>query len=221
MVFGYGGVFIAMVVGLGVAGISFANLAIIVGALSVGIGFGLQNIVNNFLSGLILLVERPVKTGDWIVVGGTEGYVKRIRIRSTQIQTFDYADVIVPNSELISSQVTNWMLRDTTGRARVPIGVAYGSDTQKVKEILMKIAQEHPEVINNKASMEPFVLFLGFGDSSLNFELRVFIKNIDHRLRVISDLNFALDAAFREAGIEIPFPQRDVHIRSGKPQTGE
>jgi len=217
---GYGGVIIAFVVSLGVAGISFANLAIIVGALSVGIGFGLQNIVNNFLSGLILLVERPVKTGDWIVVGGTEGYVKRIRIRSTQIQTFDHADVIVPNSELISAQVTNWMLRDTTGRARVPIGVAYGSDTQKVKEILTKIAQDHPEVITGRPSMEPFVLFLGFGDSSLNFELRAFIRNIDHRLRVISDLNFAIDAAFREAGIEIPFPQRDIHIRSGKPDAG-
>ncbi|MGW8248023.1 MAG: mechanosensitive ion channel family protein, partial [Acidiferrobacterales bacterium] len=212
---GYSGVVIALVVGLGVAGISFANLAIIVGALSVGIGFGLQNIVNNFLSGLILLVERPVKTGDWIVVGGTEGYVKRIRIRSTQIQTFDHADVIVPNSELIASQVTNWMLRDTTGRARIPVGVAYGSDTQKVKEILLQVAQDHPDVITNRAAMEPFVLFFGFGDSSLNFELRVFIKNIDKRLRVISDLNFAIDAAFREAGIEIPFPQRDVHIRSG------
>jgi len=218
---GYGGVIIAFVVALGVAGISFANLAIIVGALSVGIGFGLQNIVNNFLSGLILLVERPVKTGDWIVVGGTEGYVKRIRIRSTQIQTFDHADVIVPNSELISSQVTNWMLRDTTGRARVPIGVAYGTDTQKVKEILLKIAQDHPEVITNRPSMEPFVLFLGFGDSSLNFELRAFIRNIDHRLRVISDLNFAIDAAFRENGIEIPFPQRDIHIRSGKPDASQ
>jgi potassium efflux system protein len=215
---GYSGVLIALVIALGVAGISFANLAIIIGALSVGIGFGLQNIVNNFLSGLILLVERPVKTGDWIVVGGTEGYVKRIRIRSTRIQTFDHADVIVPNSELIASQVTNWMLRDTTGRARVPVGVAYGSDTQRVKEILLKVAQEHPDVITNKPSMEPFVLFFGFGDSSLNFELRVFIKNIDRRLRVISDLNFAIDAAFREAGIEIPFPQRDVHIRSGSPK---
>jgi potassium efflux system protein len=210
---GYSGVLIAILAALGVAGIEFANLALIAGALSVGIGFGLQNIVNNFVSGLILLIERPVKTGDWIVVGGTEGYVKRIRIRSTQIQTFDRADVIVPNSELISSQVTNWMLRDTTGRVRIPVGVAYGTETQKVKEILLQAASEHPDVITRNPAMAPLVLFIGFGDSSLDFELRVYIGNIDHRLRVKSDLNFAIDAAFREAGVEIPFPQRDLHIK--------
>ena len=211
---GYSGVLIAIVVALGVAGIEFSNLAIIAGALSVGIGFGLQNIVNNFVSGLILLIERPVKTGDWIVVGGTEGYVRRIRIRSTQIQTFDRADIIVPNSELIASQVTNWMLRDSTGRVRVPVSVAYGSDTQKVKQVLLKLAGEHPEVITRNASMAPDVLFLSFGDSSLDFELRFYIRNIDHRLHVKSDMNFAIDAAFREAGIEIPFPQRDLHVRN-------
>ena len=210
---GYSGVLVGILVALGVAGIEFTNIAIIAGALSVGIGFGLQNIVNNFVSGLILLIERPVKTGDWIVVGGTEGYVKRIRIRSTQIQTFDRADVIVPNSELISSQVTNWMLRDTTGRARIPVGAAYGSDTQKVKQVLIKVANEHPEVMTYDPALKPFVLFLGFGESSLDFELRIYIRNIDRRLRVISDINFAIDDAFREAGIEIPFPQRDLHIK--------
>jgi small-conductance mechanosensitive channel len=211
---GYGGILIAVVASLGVAGIEFSNLAIIAGALSVGIGFGLQNIVNNFVSGLILLIERPVKTGDWIVVGGTEGHVKRIRIRSTQIETFDRADVIVPNSELIASQVTNWMLRDTIGRARIPVAVAYGSDTQKVKEVLLKVASEHAEVIHHTPSMAPDVLFLAFGDSSLDFELRVYVRNIDKRLRVRSDLNFAIDATFREAGIEIPFPQRDLHVKN-------
>ncbi|WJW76072.1 mechanosensitive ion channel [Thiohalobacter sp. IOR34] len=210
---GYVMIALALVVGLGVAGFEFKNLAIIAGALSVGIGFGLQNIVNNFVSGLILLFERPVKTGDWIVVGNTEGYVKRIRIRSTQIQTFDRADVIVPNSELISNQVTNWMLYDARGRARIPVGVAYGSDTQQVKAILERVAAEHPGVITDGSSPEPRVLFRAFGDSSLDFELRCFIYDIDKRLRVISDLNFAIDAAFREAGIEIPFPQRDVHVR--------
>ena len=217
---GYAGVAIAILVALSVAGVQFTNLAIIAGALSVGIGFGLQNIVNNFVSGLILLFERPVKTGDWIMVGSTEGYVKRISIRSTLIQTFDRADVIVPNSELISGQVTNWMLYDPRGRVKVPIGVAYGSDTNLVKDILLKIAEEHPKVITDGSTTEPKVLFMGFGDSSLNFELRAFIQNIDERLQVISDINFAIDAAFREHAIEIPFPQRDMHVRNWPPLQG-
>jgi len=211
---GYVGTVVALLVALGVAGMEFTNLAIIAGALSVGIGFGLQNIVNNFVSGLILLFERPIKTGDWIIVGNTEGYVKRIRIRSTQIQTFDRADVIVPNSELISGQVTNWMLYDPRGRVRIPVGVAYGSDTQKVKEILLAVAREHPDVIADGSAPEPRVLFLQFGESSLDFELRCFIREIDRRLGVRSDLNFAIDAAFREQGVEIPFPQRDIHVRN-------
>ena len=211
---GYIVVTIAIITGLSVAGFNFQSIAIIAGALSLGIGFGLQNIVNNFISGLILLFERPIKTGDWIAVGNTEGYVKRIRIRSTEIQTFDRADVIVPNSELISSQVTNWMLHDTRGRARIPVGVAYGTNTQKVKEILEKVAMDHPSVVNDGSSPNPKVLFRGFGDSSLDFELRCHIKDIDERLGVISDLNFAIDAAFRENGIVIPFPQRDVHMHN-------
>jgi small-conductance mechanosensitive channel len=181
--------------------------------LSVGIGFGLQAIVNNFVSGLILLFERPIKTGDWIIVGNTEGYVKRISIRSTMIQTFDRADVIVPNSDLIANQVTNWMLYDPRGRIRVPVSVAYGSDTEKVRELLLEIANTHPEVITDGTSPTPRVLFLQFGDSSLNFELRCHIRNIDMRRIVMSDINFAIDKAFREHGVEIPFPQRDVHIR--------
>ncbi len=212
-IIGYVGVALAFVIALAVAGFEFTNLAIIAGALSVGIGFGLQAIVNNFVSGLILLFERPIKTGDWIVVGNTEGYVKRISIRSTMIQTFDRADVIVPNSDLIANQVTNWMLYDPRGRIRVPIGVAYGSDTEKVRDLLLEIVQAHPEVITDGTSPSPRVLFLQFGDSSLNFELRCHIRNIDMRRIVISDLNFAIDKAFREHGVEIPFPQRDVHIR--------
>ena len=210
---GYIIITIAAITGLSIAGFNFQNIALIAGALSVGIGFGLQNIVNNFISGLILLFERPIKTGDWIMVGNTEGYVKRIRIRSTEIQTFDRADVIVPNSELIAGQVTNWMLHDSRGRARIPVGVAYGSDTQKVKSILEKVAIEHPRVVNDGSTPKPRVLFRGFGESSLDFELRCFIQDIDERLQVVSDLNFAIDAAFRENGIEIPFPQRDVHVR--------
>lgn len=214
---GYVGAALALIAALGIGGMDFGNLAIIAGALSVGIGFGLQNIVNNFVSGLILLFERPIKTGDWIVVGNTEGYVRRISIRSTQIQTFDRADVIVPNSELISTQVTNWMLHDPWGRVAVPIGVAYGTDTSLVKEILLKLANEHPLVIQDRGIPEPVVLFRQFGDSSLNFELRCFIRNIDKRLGVISDLNFSIDQAFREHGIEIPFPQRDLHMRNWPP----
>jgi len=203
---------LALVLALGMAGVDFQNVAIVAGALSVGIGFGLQNIVNNFVSGLILLFERPVKPGDWVIVGSTEGYVKKISIRYTLIQTFDRADVLVPNSELISSQVTNWMHKDTMGRVSVPVGVAYGSDVNKVREILHQVAADHPFVlINDWRVPGPKVLFMGFGESSLDFELRCFIKDVDYRLSVRSDLLFAIDAKFREENIEIPFPQRVIH----------
>ena len=216
---GYLGIAVAILVALSVAGVEFTNLAIIAGALSVGIGFGLQNIVNNFVSGLILLVERPIRTGDWIVVGATEGYVKKISIRSTQILTFDRADVIVPNSELIAGQVTNWMLTDPWGRVKVPVGVAYGSDTARVMQIMVDVANKHPQVMNNYPGIpDPRVLFFGFGDSSLDFELRCVIRDVDKRLQTRSDLFLAIDAAFREAGIEIPFPQRDLHFRNGPPE---
>jgi small-conductance mechanosensitive channel len=203
---------LAFLFALSVAGVDLSNLALIAGALSVGIGFGLQNVVNNFVSGLILLFERPIKQGDWIVVGTTEGYVKKISVRSTQITTFDNADVIVPNSELIANQVTNWMLYDMRGRVRVPVGVAYGSDVEKVREILLGIALSHPQTIVDVNIPKPAAIFLSFGDSSLNFELRFHIRNVDHRLSVISDVNFAIEKAFREADITIPFPQTDVHL---------
>jgi potassium efflux system protein len=212
--FGYVAIAVSIIIALSVAGITFTNLAIIAGALSVGIGFGLQNVVNNFVSGLIMLVERPVRTGDWIVVGATEGYVKHISIRTTTIQTFDRAEVIVPNSDLISGQVTNWTLRSQWGRIKVPVGVAYGSDTARVKDILLEIVNNHDEIIKGNPSLpEPGVLFIGFGDSALNFEVRAIVRNIEQRWNVISDINFAIDAAFREHGIEIPFPQRDLNFR--------
>ena len=204
----------AALAGLAAAGFDFGNIAIIAGALSVGIGFGLQNIVNNFVSGLILLFERPIRKGDWVVVGGTEGFVQNIQIRSTLIRTFDQSDVIVPNSELISNQVTNWMLSSKRGRAIIPVGVAYGSNIEQVRDILLDIAKNNENVIQTGHRIEPRVLFREFGDSSLNFELRVFLKEIEGRLGIISDLNFAIDKAFREANIEIPFPQRDVHVRT-------
>lgn len=210
---GYIGFIIAILIGLSAAGVNFANIAIVAGALSVGIGFGLQNIVNNFVSGLILLFERPIKTGDWIAVGGTEGFVKQISVRSTRIQTFDRADVIVPNSELISQQVTNRTLHDAFGRVTVPVGVAYGSDTELVRKLLLQIANDHPEVVKTGDVPPPMVMFQAFGDSTLNFELRCIIRNISLFLVVSSDLNFAIDKLFREHKVEIAFPQRDIWIR--------
>ncbi len=215
---GYVGTMIAAIVGLSLGGFNFTNLAIIAGALSLGIGFGLQNIVHNFVSGIILLFERPIRTGDWIVVGETEGFVRRLSIRSTMIETFDHMEVIVPNSDLISNQVKNWMLSNSWGRIVVKVGVAYGSDVELVEEILYSEAMKHPLVMSKDRRVKPpQVLFREFGDSALNFELRCYISDIQERLVVTSDLNFAIDKAFREAGIEIPFPQRDLHLRSIAP----
>ena len=215
---GYVGIAIAVLVALSMAGLQLTNLALIAGALSVGIGFGLQNVVNNFVSGLILLMERPIRTGDWIVVGATQGYVKRISIRSTRIQTFDRADVIVPNSEIISNQVTNWMLSDPYGRLKLPVGVAYGSDVVKVQEIMEKAAYDHPLVVHGIIGlMEPKVVFIGFGDSSLDFELWCMLREVDMLMATKSDLYFTIERRFREEGIEIPFPQRDLHVRSWSP----
>ncbi|MEM7469182.1 MAG: mechanosensitive ion channel domain-containing protein [Pseudomonadota bacterium] len=214
---GYMGFLVALLIGLSLAGISFQNFAIVAGALSVGIGFGLQNIVNNFVSGIILLFERPIRRGDWVVVGGTEGFVKNIRVRSTEIETWDRSDVVVPNSEFISSQVTNWTLSNAFGRVIVEVGVAYGTDTQKVKDILLGIAEKHPLVIqkNNFFQVpEPVVLFQAFGSSSLDFELRCFVRDVRKRYVIRSEINFEIDRLFRENDIEIPFPQRDIHIRS-------
>ena len=209
---------LAIMLALSMAGVDFQNLAIVAGALSVGIGFGLQNIVNNFVSGLILLFERPVRPGDWVIVGDTEGYVRRISIRYTLIQTFDRAEVLVPNSELISNQVTNLMLSDAFGRVRIAVGVAYGSDTHLVRDILQRVARAHPMAVTHDPRVPaPIVYFMGFGDSSLDFELRFFIQNIDYKLTVSSDIRFAIDDAFREAGIEIPFPQRVVHRAAASP----
>jgi small-conductance mechanosensitive channel len=212
---GYAGVLLTLLIALGVAGISYSNLALIAGALSVGIGFGLQNMVNNFVSGLILLFERPVRTGDWVVVGDTQGYVRKISIRSTQIETFDRTDVIVPNSELIANKVSNLMLNDPWGRITVPIGVAYGSSVQQVMDILLEIANAHALVLKNQPGIAPpKVLFTAFGDNALLFELRCFIRQIDRMPDTISEMNIAIEKAFREAGITIPFPQRDVHIHT-------
>ncbi len=210
---GYCGFVVAVLFGLSSAGVALSNLALIASALSVGIGFGLQNIVSNFVAGLILLFERPIKTGDWVVVGGTEGIVKRIRVRATEIRTFERSDVAVPNSELITAHVKNWTLRDRVGRAVIPIGVAYGSDTELVRELLLEVARGHAGIVQETKTDPVKVLFRGFGACSLDFELSFTVRNVDERADVISDVNFAIDKAFRAHRVEIPYPQHEVRIR--------
>ncbi|MDH3229705.1 MAG: DUF3772 domain-containing protein [Alphaproteobacteria bacterium] len=207
---GYVGILIAAAAGISALGLDLSNLAILAGALSVGIGFGLQNVVNNFVSGLILLVERPIKVGDWVVVGSDQGYVKRIKVRATEIQTFDRASVFIPNSKIISESVINWTYADKMGRVIIPVGVAYGSNTGEVREVLLEIGKSHREVLKNPA---PAAVFRGFGDSALNFELRCYLDNVERTVAVTSDLCFAIDDAFRRHGIAIPFPQQDVYVK--------
>lgn len=208
---GYVGFLVSAALGITYAGLDLTNLALIAGALSVGIGFGLQNVVNNFVSGLILLVERPLKVGDWIGVGNYSGFVKRISVRATELETLDRQSVVVPNAELINSAVTNWMLKDKLGRASVSVGVSYASDERQVRDILLEVARHHDQVATHPA---PDVIFTGFGESSLDFELRVFLKDIGRVVPVSSDLRFAIRQALREADIEIPFPQRDVNVKT-------
>lgn len=212
--FGYIAFIFAILISLKAASVDLTGLAIVSGALALGLGFGLQGIANNFVSGLILLFERPIRAGDFVSVGDIEGYVRSIRIRATEIETLNNQNVLVPNSELVSGRVTNWVLRDKHGRLQVRVGVAYGSDTEKVREILETIGREHPEVISDGRAPAPRALFMGFGDSSLDFELRVRVQRIERRFSVMSDMNFAIDKAFRASGISIPFPQRDLHIVS-------
>lgn len=216
-VIGYIGFGLSVIMGLVVAGINFTGIALILGGLSVGVGLGLQNITNNFVSGLILLLERPIKQGDRIMVGDTEGFVKKISIRSTQISTLQKSDVIVPNSELIANQVVNYMFKDDISRISVSVGVAYGSDVDKVKDILLKVAEEHSQVITNNDELKPIVLFKEFGNSSLVFELWCMLYSVNSKYVVASELHFAINKAFKESGIEIAFPQRDLHIKNWPP----
>lgn len=209
---GYVGFAIAFIIGALVAGVNFSGLALIAGALSLGIGFGLQNIVNNFVSGLILLIERPIKPGDRIIVGDTEGYVRRISIRSTHIITTRHSDVIVPNSDLISKQVTNYMLYDKNYKVLTTVGIAYGSDVELAKKLLLEIAYANPQVVTDRKDQEPAVYFVKFGDSSLDFELYCLIKDIDLKYLVFSELNFAIEKTFREHGVVIAYPQREIKI---------
>ena len=206
----YALILVGLAIALGLLGFDLSTFAIIAGALGVGIGFGLQNIVNNFLSGLILLFERPIRVGDVIMIGSDWSTVQRIGLRSTVVRTFDSAELIVPNSDLISQQVTNWSLTDQKTRMKLDVGVAYGSDLETVFRILQEVPEANAKVANEPP---PNVHFMAFGDSSLNFEIRLWVNEIADRFDVRSEVLTEVDRRFREAGVEVPFPQRDVHMR--------
>jgi potassium-dependent mechanosensitive channel len=204
---GYLGIALAALIGISVAGVQLSSLALVAGALSVGIGFGLQNIVSNFVSGLILLAERPFKEGDWIEAGPVNGIVKKVSVRATEIETFQKQSVILPNSSLINAAVGNWTHRNTLARVDVPVVVSYGADVVKVQTILRSIAQAHPKIMKTP---EPFVLFKSFGVERLEFELRFFINDLFEQSVIGTEVRFEIVKRFREDGVDLPYQQHDM-----------
>ncbi|PLX97974.1 MAG: hypothetical protein C0623_14160 [Desulfuromonas sp.] len=211
----YGFVLVGFIVAMTMAGIELQNFAILAGAFGIGIGFGLQDIFNNFVSGLIMLFERPVKVGDAVIIDGQWGAILKIGMRSTVVETWDRSELIVPNSHMISEKVLNWTLSSNVSRVTLKVGVKYGTDLEKVIEVLNQVGDGHPAVVSDPP---PSAIFTEFGDSSINFELRVWVDDIKNRLTLISDLGVAISREFKQAGIEIPFPQRDLHLRSVAPE---
>jgi potassium efflux system protein len=205
---------LGIVIALNSMGVRWSNLQWLVAALGVGIGFGLQEIVANFISGLIILFERPMRVGDTVTVGDIHGTVTRIRIRATTIEDWDRKELIVPNKEFITGRLINWSLSDSIIRIRIPVGIAYGSDTDLAEKLLLKATKSNPLVLK---SPEPKAVFFSFGDNALNFELRVYIKTIDNWIPMLHSMNRAIDKEFRQAGITIAFPQRDVHLDATGP----
>jgi potassium efflux system protein len=201
VLFGYAGAIVALIFALAELGIDLQKIALIAGALSVGIGFGLQSVVSNFVCGIILLAERPIRVGDWVLVKNEEGYVRRISVRATEIETFDRASVIVPNQDFITGVVKNMTHGNPVGRIIIKLGVGYDSDMDRVRDMLVEIAQAHPQVMRNPP---PTVLFMGFGVIALDVELRCFVTNVQNATITRSDLNFAILRRFREVGIGIP-----------------
>lgn len=202
---------LAIYTGINILGINLSSLAFMAGALGIGIGFGLQNVVNNFVSGIILLFDPSIQVGDMVQIGDDWGTVNRINIRTTIIQTFDNASLIIPNSEMISNKVTNWSFKDPKVRRQVDVGVAYGSDVQLVHKILLQIVNDMPEIMNDPA---PRVDFTDFADSALIFRIRFWITSPEFWLAAPTELRFRIDEEFKKNGIEIAFPQQDIHIRS-------
>jgi potassium efflux system protein len=197
-----------------ILGADWARFQWLFAALSVGIGFGLQEIVANFISGIIILFERPIRVGDYVSVGDNEGTVSRIQIRATTILTRDRKELLVPNKEFITGQLLNWSLSDPTARLIIPVGVAYGSDIPLARKLLLEAAQENHRVSDEP---KPRVLFFNFGDNTLDLQLRCFIPNMDYRLITISEINEAINDKFNAAGISIAFPQRDIHLDIKQP----
>ena len=208
--------YVFMVIGFYMAfqivGIDLSSLTIIAGGISVGVGFGLQNIINNFVSGIIIFAEQPIAIGDRVEVSGIAGRVKKISLRSTMVVTNDNITMIVPNADFISQTFTNWSYIDPKVRIRIPVGVAYGTDPEVVKNLLLEVGKDNPKTLDNPA---PKVIFRAFGDNSLNFELAVWTSEMSTRpSSYISELNFAIEKTFRKNDIEIPFPQLDLHVRA-------
>ena len=210
----YAVIAVGAVIASAAAGLDISRITIIIGALGVGVGFGLQNIVNNFVSGLILLFERPIRVGDTLDLGTTGGVVENIGMRASIVSTWDGAEVIIPNASLISEDVTNWTLSHDHRRMVIQVGVAYGADPEKAAQLIVDVANDHKDV---DANPEPTCLFAGFGDSALDFQLRAWTTD-SANARVASDLRFAIVRKLAEAGIEIPFPQRDLHLRTADPE---